>query len=183
MQRALAGGVPVQMLLVLQRTAGNQAVNQLLRQYKSSRQSPPVLGLPAVQRCGGKPCNCSPQERAAHAQVQSMDEEQSLSASIGVPAAVQRDADDDDGGGDAADAAEQAADVAANAADASSAAGADAAVGANQDTAEPAQDSTEGGSASNDSEDATAAEPADQSAEAPAQDGGEGASAPADSND
>src|SRR5665213_2956694 len=76
MQRALAGGVPVQMLLMLQRTVGNQAVNQLLRQYRSSRQPAAVLGMPAVQRCGGRPCNCSPQEKAAHTQVQPMEEEQ-----------------------------------------------------------------------------------------------------------
>src|ERR1035437_5073892 len=73
MQRALAGN-PVQMLLMLQRTAGNQAVNQLLRQYKSGRQPSPSLFMPAVQHCGGKACNCSPQEKAAHASVQPLEE-------------------------------------------------------------------------------------------------------------
>jgi hypothetical protein len=185
MQRALAGGVPVQMLLMLQRTAGNQAVNQLLRQYKSSRHPASVLGLPAVQRCGGKPCNCSPQEKAAHAQVQSTDEEQGLTASGSAPASVQRDADDD-GADDAAQAAEQGADVAAGAASATSESASDAADGASQSAEEPAQGASEDASASNDTADATdsnAADPADQSEEAPALDGGDGASASADPAD
>lgn len=95
---ALAG-TPVQMLLMLQRTAGNQAVNQLLRAYKSSRQGSPVGFRPAVQRCGGKPCHCSPQEKAAHNPVQPIEDTQDLTGSGITQSSVQRDADpeEDDG--------------------------------------------------------------------------------------
>lgn len=96
MQRALAGP-SVQMLLMLQRTVGNQAVNQLLRQYKSSRQSHPGLFMPDVQRCGGKACNCSPQEKAAHAAARPLEEEQAPAASGSGLANIQRDAGEDDG--------------------------------------------------------------------------------------
>lgn len=99
MPRAVAE-MPVQMLLMMQRTAGNRAVNQLLRQYTSSRQAPPGLALPAVQRCGGNACNCSPREQAAHAAGQSLEEEPAP-VPESEPARVQRDAsDDDDGTGD-----------------------------------------------------------------------------------
>jgi hypothetical protein len=99
MQRALAG-MPVQMLLMLQRTVGNQAVNQLLREYKSSRQSNPGPFLPPVQRCGGKACNCSPQEKATHASVRPLEEDQAPPTSGSELASVQRDAGEDDGTGD-----------------------------------------------------------------------------------
>jgi hypothetical protein len=49
-----------------------------------------------VQRCGGKPCNCSPQEKAAHAAVQPPAEEQAQTTSGTTLASLQRDADDDD---------------------------------------------------------------------------------------
>jgi len=51
---ARGGGTTAGLLQGLQRTAGNAAVNALLRQY-------------TIQRCGATPCNCSPEERAASA--------------------------------------------------------------------------------------------------------------------
>jgi len=105
MRRVLAG-TPVQMLLMLQRTVGNQAVNQLLRQYKSSRYANPGLFPPTVQRCGGTACNCSPQEKAAHASARPLEEEQTPTTSGTGLATLQRDADEDDGSGGAAVAAQ-----------------------------------------------------------------------------
>ncbi|MCA1598939.1 MAG: hypothetical protein LC769_07945, partial [Chloroflexi bacterium] len=49
---ALGSDATVGMLQALQRTAGNAAVNTLLRRY-------------AIQRCGDTPCDCSPEEKAA----------------------------------------------------------------------------------------------------------------------
>ncbi len=170
MQRALTG-TPVQMLLMLQRTAGNQAVNQLLRQYKSSRQPAPGLVMPAVQRCGGKPCNCSPQEKAAHTQVQAMEDEQAVSASADAPASVQRDADDEDDGGAADSASESAAEPAQGANEgASASADTDDASPANAD--EPAQEATDDAAASGDSDGdgGQSADPADSDDDAAADD-------------
>jgi len=56
--------------------------------------------MPSVQRCGGKACACSPQEKAAHAAARPLEEELAPATSSSGLANVQRDADDDDGSGD-----------------------------------------------------------------------------------
>jgi hypothetical protein len=64
-----AAGSPVATLLHLQRTAGNAAVNRLLRQYAGQSPSGSRGTSPAslmLQRCGAKACDCSPEEREAH---------------------------------------------------------------------------------------------------------------------
>jgi hypothetical protein len=174
MQYALAG-TPVQMLLMLQRTAGNQAVNQLLRQYRSSRQ--PGAGLmPAVQRCGGKACNCSPQEKAAHTAVQPLEEEQAQATSAMTLPSLQRDADDDDTNGGAPPAEQEAADESGDDASTQSA--------ADQNAEEPAQGGVQSAAATNDTDDPTGTEAdgGNQSEEQPAQDSNQGASAGEDTN-
>jgi hypothetical protein len=64
-----AAGSPVATLLHLQRTAGNAAVNRLLRQYAGQSSAGRRGTSPAslmLQRCGAKACDCSPEEREAH---------------------------------------------------------------------------------------------------------------------
>jgi hypothetical protein len=175
MQGALAG-TPVQMLLMLQRTAGNQAVNQLLRQYRSSRQPSPGL-MPTVQRCGGKACNCSPEKKAAHTAVQPVEEEQVQDTSAMTLPSLQRDPDDDeDTGGEAQRAEQEAAGGGADEASTQSA--------ADQSTEEPAQSEEQSASATNDREDAsgTEADGGNQDEEQPAQDSNQGASTGEDTN-
>jgi uncharacterized protein DUF922 len=54
------------LILRLQQTGGNRAVNQLLRQY-ANRQAGSMTQMAApLQRCGATPCNCSADEKAAH---------------------------------------------------------------------------------------------------------------------
>ncbi len=159
MQRTLAGN-PVQMLLMLQRTAGNQAVNQLLRQYKAGRLPSPGPLLPAVQRCGGKPCNCSPKEKAAHTQVQALEEDQVPAVSAIALPSLQRDADDDDDAGSddsTAGPVEQSAEADAESADT-----------ADQSTEEPSEESEQSESASEDTDDGSAGQTDDDSETAPA---------------
>ena len=77
-----AAGSPVATLLHLQRTAGNAAVNRLLRQYTgqglAAGRSTPTAGL-MLQRCGATSCNCTEEEKAIH-----QDEGQSRSEAAGV---------------------------------------------------------------------------------------------------
>ena len=142
-QRALASP-SVQMLLMLQRTVGNQAVNQLLRQYKSNRQSNPGPLMPSVQRCGGKACNCSPQDKAAHASARPLEEEQAPAASGSGLANIQRDAGEDDGSGDSGGAAGQGSG-AASAPDASG--GSDQSAGAAEEPSAAPDDQNSAGTA------------------------------------